>query len=62
MNQFIPEIYKNVIETLNSMIEKHKLDEITVESLVRSSIEIEDPVMELVTQLRRLNGKTYSIK
>lgn len=62
MNQYIPEIYKNVIETLNSMIEKHKLDEITVESLVRSSIEIEDPVMELVTQLRRLNGKTYSIK
>lgn len=45
----IPETYKEVTKNLEPVIEKYDLDKITVESLVRSSIEIEEQSVQAVT-------------
>ena len=63
MEKFIPETYKEVTKSLEPVIEKYDLDKITVESLVRSSIEIEEQSVQPVTAIWSFrNGKTYSTK
>ena len=63
MEKFIPETYKEVTKNLEPVIEKYDLDKITVESLVRSSIEIEEQSVQPVTAIWSFrNGKTYSTK
>lgn len=63
MEKFIPETYKEVTNRLEPVIKKYDLDKITVESLVRSSIEIEEQSVQPATAVWSLkNGKTYSTK
>lgn len=63
MEKYIPKNYKIAIDMLEPVINKYKLDKIAVESLVRSSIEIEDQEIQPVTAIwRSTNGKVYSTK
>lgn len=63
MEKFIPETYKEVTNRLEPVIEKYDLDRITVESLVRSSIEIEEQSIQPVTAVwKSKSGKVYSTK
>lgn len=63
MERYIPEEYKNVIDMLEPIIEEHDLDKITVESLVRSCIDVEEQTIQPVTVLwKTKQGKTYSTK
>lgn len=63
MERYIPEEYKTVICMLNPILEKYELDKITVESLVRSSIEVEEQQVNPVTFFwKSKQGKSYSTK
>nr|WP_295300470.1 hypothetical protein [uncultured Blautia sp.] len=63
MEKFIPETYKEVTSRLEPVMEKYDLDKITVESLVRSSIEIEEQVAQPATAVwKSKSGKIYSTK
>lgn len=58
-----PEEYKTVIDMLEPMISEKELDKITVESLVRSCIEVEEQPIQPVTALwKTKQGKSYSTK
>lgn len=63
MEKYIPETYNHVIKMLEPVIEKYDLDKITIESLVRSSIEVEEQMIQPVTAVwRSKSGKMYSTK
>ena len=63
MEKFIPESYNTVINLLQPVIEKYDLDKITVESLVRSSIEIDEHEIQPVTTIwKSRKGTVYSTK
>lgn len=63
MEKYIPETYKLAINMLEPMIKKYDLDRITLESLVRSSIEIEEQDIQPVTAIwRNKKGQIYSTK
>ena len=63
MEKFIPESYNTVINLLQTVIEKYDLDKITVESLVRSSIEIDEHEIQPVTTIwKSRKGTVYSTK
>ena len=63
MEKFIPESYNTVINLLQPVIEKYDLDKITVESLVRSSIEIDEHEIQPVTAIwKSRKGTVYSTK
>lgn len=63
MERYIPEIYKTVVDKLEPVIGQYNLDKITVESLLRSSIEIEEQDIQPVTAVwKNKKGKTYSTK
>ena len=63
MEKFIPELYNEVAVLLQPVIEKYNLDKITVESLVRSSIEVEEQELQPVTAIwKSKKGISYSTK
>lgn len=63
MEKYIPEAYKKVSDMLEPIEKKYQLDSITVESLVRSSIEVEEQDIQPVTAIwKSKDGKIYSTK
>ena len=63
MEKFIPESYNTVINLLQPVIEKYDLDKITVESLIRSSIEVDEQEIQPVTAVwKSKKGVVYSTK
>lgn len=63
MEKYIPEIYNTLVDKLKPIIEQYKLDTITVESLIRSSVEVEDLEVQPVTTIwKNKEGKVYSTK
>lgn len=63
MERYLPEEYKIVIDMLEPTIEKYNLDKITIESLVRSCIEVEEqPIQPVQILWKTKHGKSYSTK
>lgn len=63
MNMCIPEEYTKVIGMLEPVIEEYHLDEISVKSLVRSSIEVEEqPIQPATAVWKSKDGNIYSTK
>lgn len=63
MNKYIPEEYAEIIDMLDPVIQKYKLDKISIESLVRSSISIEErPIQPVTLVWKSKDGNCYSIK
>lgn len=63
MDKYIPKGYKEIIDMLEPIIDEYDLDKISVESLVRSSIEVEEQPVQPVTMLwKSKDGNIYSAK
>lgn len=59
----IPEVYTEIINMLEPVIKQYDLDEISVKSLVRSSIEIEkQPIQPATVVWKSKDGNSYSTK
>lgn len=63
MNDYIPKEYNDAIELLNPVIEKYGLDRVTISSIIRGCLEIEEqrifPAMKI---WKSQSGEIYSIK
>lgn len=63
MDMCIPEEYTEIVDILEPVIKKYDLDEISVKSLVRSSIEIEEQPIQPATLIwKSKDGNSYSVK
>ncbi len=63
MDMCIPEEYTRIISMLEPVIKEYNLDEISVKSLVRSSIEVEEqPIQPATVVWKSKDGKIYSTK
>lgn len=63
MDKYIPEVYKKSTERLENIIERYHLDRITVESMVRSCIEVEEQEIQPASATwRSRGGRVYSTK
>lgn len=60
---YFPQEYVDIIEELQKIMIPYNLDDTTLSSLVRASIEIEQQLPEPASRLFKLqNGKKYSVK
>lgn len=63
MEKYIPKTYEMVSDMLEPVINQYNLDKITIESMIRSSVEFEEQEIQPVTAVWKFkNGKTYSTK
>lgn len=63
MTEFIQEPYNSIMEIMQPIIQEHNLDEITMESIVRSCVEVEEKEIQRAKYIRPgLKGEIYSTK
>ena len=63
MNSYIPEEYTRAIESLEPIIEKYGLDYVTISSIVRGCLDIEEQIIPPASKIwTSKDGNVYSIK